>query len=178
MLGWAGCSIANEFAFFKTNSLAIEQIAFGNQRYQSAYKNTHFQYNLGVVKIFKNGLNIGAGFGFFRTNFSHLLVDFYPNGIAYFSDTLEQYNNILFAATIGKRFGNFQPAFSFHYNNLYSSSQFQFEGACTYYPWGNTKIFGSTAFSYSFNSNAQQQVLVQKIGVNCTNWLWMEGKLS
>jgi len=170
--------IFQKFAFFKTNSLAIEQIAFGNQRYQSAYKNTHFQYNLGVVKIFKNGLNIGAGFGFFRTNFSHLLVDFYPNGIAYFSDTLEQYNNILFAATIGKRFGNFQPAFSFHYNNLYGSSQFQFEGACTYYPWGNTKIFGSTAFSYSFNSNAQQQVFVQKIGVNCTNWLWMEGKFS
>jgi len=167
-----------KFSLFQTNSMAIEQIEFANQRYESSYTNLHFQYNIGLAKTFKNGLTIGTGFGYFKTNFSHLNVDFDANGIASFKDTLIDYDNISVAGTIGQRIGRFQPILNFHYNNLYGLNQFQVEGMVNYFPFGNPNFYGSSAFSYSISDSSNQYVFSQKIGVKCNNWLSIVGKYS
>jgi hypothetical protein len=79
---------------------------------------------------------------------------------------------------LGKRFAYFTPTISFSYSNLYDTRQLQTEGSLTYYPFGNSKIFGVSSFSYNNNDGADQTVFSQKIGFKVTKWLWMDGLYS
>jgi tetratricopeptide (TPR) repeat protein len=168
----------NKFSLFNTKSMAIEQIQYANQNRSSSYSNDHFQYNFGISKTFKNGMNAGIGFGFFHTNFSQMLVRFDNLGIATFKDSTLTYNNISIAGNFGKRIGNFHPLLNINYSNLYGENQFQTEGILIYYPLGNKNLIGSTAFAFVRNGTENQTIFNQKVTIKCLPWLWIDGKFS
>ena len=195
--------IYNKISVFKTNSMGVEQFTSTPGAAATAtnpvipatlaslkevnYKNNQFQYNFGISRLTKGNLLLSAGFGFYKTNTSDLLVQplitqsgypINPFGSLTYKEGKTSYNNISVSFNIGKRLRYISPSLGFSYSNLYNTNQFQGEGGIIYYPFGNTHFYGKTSFAYISNNEVHQSVFTQKIGFKITQNIWLDGLYS
>ena len=184
----------NKLSLFQTNTMGVQQFSEMPATQFSAaapaslkqvnYKNLQYQYNAGLSRLTKKKYQLTVGFGFYKTTVNELLampkmggMGMPPTGLRYENEEI-RFNNFSSSLMLGKRFAYFTPTISFSYSNLYDTRQLQTEGSLTYYPFGNSKIYGVSSFSYNNNDGADQTVFSQKIGFKVTKWLWMDGLYS
>lgn len=167
----------NKISFFETSTLGIEQFKVPAVKQMITYNNVQFQYNWGMSYTSKKEYHFSTGLAYFHTNTSDL--DSRPMmGSILFTEAQTTYNNFSASATFGKRYKYIMPTVSFTYSNLYELNQFQGEFSLTYYPFGNTRLYGTSSFALVNNNDQMNTVINQKIGFRCTDRLWMEGKMG
>lgn len=167
----------NKISFFETSTLGIEQFKMPVVKQMVTYNNLQYQYNWGMSYTSKKEFHFSTGLAYFHTKTSDL--DSRPMmGTMIFTEMQEIYNNFSIATTFGKRYKYVMPTLSLTYSNLYHLNQIQGEFSFTYYPLGNTRLYGTSSFALVNNDGQLNKVINQKIGFRCTDWLWLEGKMG
>ncbi len=174
----------NKIAGYKTNVYSKYELATDRPlKSEKKYTNLQYQYNTGLAYQFNNGLLIGLGGAFFQTN----TKSFWSTAIKtsdltklVFVDSTQSinYSNYLASFTIGKRMKYIFPQLTGTYSNLYGTNQYQGEVSLSYFPLGNTKLFGNTSFAFIENNKNAQNVFSQKIGYIISKKIWLEAKYS
>jgi hypothetical protein len=150
---------------------------------EKKYNNLQYQYNSGLAYQFNNGLLIGLGGAFFQTNttsfWSTIGVSNPNTKIIYIDSSIAvNYSNYLGSFSIGKRMKYIFPQLTGTYSNLYGTNQYQGEVSVSYFPLGNSKLFGNTSLAFINNNKVAQNVFSQKIGYVISKNIWLEAKYS
>ena len=81
----------------------------------------------------------------------------------------------LVSLMLTKDFSIFSSGLAASYSNLNNMTQTQLTWSLTYYPWGRTNFYGTSAFMALFQEGKSNLIFRQTLGVRVLPGLWLEG---
>ncbi|MDH4473135.1 MAG: outer membrane beta-barrel protein [Fluviicola sp.] len=171
-------SVFNSFTGYSIESVGIVQSKFTQEKRDSYTTNT-FQYNVGANYVFPKNWTVGGSFGYYYENGTFLTAKLNSSTFAISYSNVNVTNNAFSGIVYGsKRIRNLSVGITGSWANLGGFQQVQLEGAIGWYPFGNTKLYTVSSYSWLNNDGTNQSILSQKIGGMIFKNLWYEVKVS
>ncbi|MDZ4668319.1 MAG: hypothetical protein SGJ00_10585 [bacterium] len=169
---------------YQSNQLS--KLQFFATDLEKNYSTLNVQLNLGLTKNFKDGWGSGFGMAYYHQNFTHPYINSNINPTppnAPIMDTSEKTNSISISMYVSKRSKYIEPILFLNYGNFDFLPRIQTEAGITYFPLGNSKLFGYSSASLSILNGQNNFVYQQKIGfAPNANWIieasYMAGSLN
>lgn len=160
-------------SFFQTQRRNIVQVPI--DRLATDVRSSHGQANAVARYQLGKGWDMQFGLGYYQMTTTNSRLTPPPPQLQTMSAPLHSF---LGSWTIGKRWSHLRFEGGFSASNLSDTLQLQTEWGLTYFPLGNTHLYGRTALAGIYNGGRQQLVVSQVIGGRIADWLWYEAQGS